>query len=118
MEYRFKGGEIKRGSFSCAVQPGFLAEAAKKANGSGRDEWNSERLSRRGHQAGARGLNDFFVVKSGFQVRLSLEFLSKATRLNISRMRLRRRLPYFSSSSEADRLVVAWVGMPFETKSS
>jgi len=42
----FKGGGIKRESFSCGVQPGFLAEAAKKANGSGRHEWNSERLSR------------------------------------------------------------------------
>jgi hypothetical protein len=41
-----QGGEIKRESFSCGVQPGFLAEAAKKANGSGRHEWNSERLSR------------------------------------------------------------------------
>jgi hypothetical protein len=41
-----QGGGIKRESFSCGVQPGFLAEAAKKANSSGRHEWNSERLSR------------------------------------------------------------------------
>ena len=52
------------------------------------------------------------------QLLLSLEFLSKATRLNISLIRLRIRLPYFSSSSDADRLVVTCVGMPLLTKSS
>ena len=52
------------------------------------------------------------------QLLLSLEFLSKATRLNISLIRLRIRLPYLSSSSEADRLVVTCVGMPLLTKIS
>ena len=96
-------GEVKRKGFSCGVQPGFLTAAAK-ADGTGA-------LGGKGNGPGhGQNLSSFFFT--GNHMRLSFELLSNATRLNISRIRLRIRLPYFSSSSEAERLVVTWVGMP------